>query len=71
MRILLLIGLTIVMAGGQTRQEEEPRERKLPDGRSQTESPESKKSLGTRSKWRLKLKGELEKTTATSCRYRR
>ena len=37
MRTLLLIGLTILTAGGQTRQEEEPRLRKLPDGRNQTE----------------------------------
>lgn len=48
MRTLLLIGLTMVLAGGQMRQESEPRRPKLPDGRNQTEEilkADHKKSL--------------------------
>ena len=67
MRTLLLIGLTIVMAGGQTRQEDEPRLRKLPDGRNQTEEilkSEHKKSLEDAVELARiceQLKSELEK----------
>jgi GTP-binding protein EngB required for normal cell division len=67
MRTLLLIGLTIVMAGGQVRQEDEPRQRKLPDGRSQTEEivkADHKKSLEDAAELVTlaeQLKGELEK----------
>jgi hypothetical protein len=67
MRTLLLIGLTVVLAGGQMRQEREPRRPTLPDGRNQTEEilkADHKKTLEDAAELvRLAgdLKGEVEK----------